>query len=243
MMKCIIVDDEPLAREGMTLNIEEVNDLELLGQFGNPMEAIDFVTQNEVDLIFLDVEMPGMTGLDFLRSLEAPPLTILTTAYTDYALEGYELGVIDYLVKPIRLERFVKAVNKAREYYQLKQKAEIKGNFVTTEDTEDHIYLKADRKFVKVLLNDIRYIKGMKDYVMVYTQDARIMTAMNIKTIYNQLDKTRFVRVSKSYIINISNIVEVKHNSVVIGEDEIPLGKTYKDYFIDNFIKNRLLER
>ena len=242
-MKCIIIDDEPLAREGIELNIEEVGDLELLAQFENPIEATDYLTQNEVDLLFLDVEMPEMNGLEFLRSLPSKPMTILTTAYTDYAVQGYELGVIDYLVKPIRLERFMKAVNKARELYQLKQNSELKGNYVTTEQTEDHIYLKADRKYVKVMLENILYIKGMKDYVMVYTEGDRIMTAMNLKTIYNQLDKTRFVRISKSYIINISKIVEVKSNSVIIDDEEIPLGKTYKDYFIDNFIKNRLLER
>lgn len=242
-MKCIIIDDEPLAREGMELNIEEVNDLQLVAQFGNPLEAAEFLSQNEVDLIFLDVEMPEMNGLDFLRSLQVKPMTILTTAYIDYAIQGYELGVIDYLVKPIRMERFIKGVNKARELYQLKQNSELKGNYVTTEQTEDHIYLKADRKYVKVMLDDIHYIKGMKDYVMVYNEDSRIMTAMNLKTIYNQLDKTRFVRISKSYIINISKIMEVKNNSVIIGDKDIPLGKTYKDYFIDNFIKNRLLER
>ena len=242
-MKCIIIDDEPLAREGMELNIEEVKDLSLEGQFGSPVDATEYLTQNEVDLLFLDVEMPEMNGLDFLRSLSVKPMTILTTAYTDYAIEGYELGVIDYLVKPIRMERFMKAVNKARELHQLKQNSQLKGNYITTEQTEDHIYLKADRKYVKVMLNDIEYIQGMKDYVMVYTNDDRIMTAMNLKTINKQLDSTQFVRISKSYIINISKIQEVKNNSVIVGEEDIPLGKTYKDYFIDNYIKNRLLER
>jgi DNA-binding LytR/AlgR family response regulator len=242
-MKCLIIDDEPLAREGMELNIEEVDDLELIEQFENPVKASEYLSKNEVDLLFLDVEMPEMDGLEFLRSLQSKPMTILTTAYKEYALQGFELGVIDYLVKPISMERFVKAVNKARELHQLKQNADKKGNYVTSEKTEDHIYLKADRKYVKVMLNDITYIEGMKDYVMVYTEDTRIMTAMNLKTIYKQLDKTRFVRVSKSYIINISKIVEVKHNSLFINDKEIPIGKTYKDYFIDNFIKNRLLER
>lgn len=242
-MKCIIIDDEPLAREGIELNLEEVDDLELAGQFGSPVEATKFLSENEVDLLFLDVEMPEMNGLEFLKSLQSKPMTVLTTAYTDYAIQGYELGVIDYLVKPIRMDRFMKAVNKARELHQLKQNSKLKGNFVTTEKTDDHIYLKADRKYVKVMLDDILYIQGMKDYVMVYTEDSRIMTAMNLKTIYKQLDKTRFVRVSKSYIIHISKIMEVKHTSIIIGDKEIPLGKTYKDYFIDNFIKNRLLER
>ncbi len=239
MIKAVIVDDEPLAREGLELHIQEVSDLELQEQFGHPTDAIAYLEQNDADLLFLDVEMPDMSGIDLLKSLQSPPMTVLTTAYTDYALEGFDLGVIDYLVKPIRLERFISAVNKAREYLRLRELS------VQTEQMpdQDHIFLKADRKFVKVFLNDILYIQGMKDYVMVYTSDSRVITAMNMKTINSQLDSSRFVRVSKSYIINVSKIVEVKNNSVMIEDVEIPIGKKYKEHFLDNFIKNRLLQR
>lgn len=239
MIKTVIVDDEPLAREGLELHIQEVSDLELQDQFGHPTDAIAFLEKNDTDLLFLDVEMPDMSGIDLLKSLQSPPMTVLTTAYTDYALEGFDLGVIDYLVKPIRLERFISAVNKGREYLRLRELS------VQTEQLpdQDHIFLKADRKFVKVFLNDILYIQGMKDYVMVYTAESRIITAMNMKTINSQLDSSRFVRVSKSYIINVSKIVEVKNNSVMIQDVEIPIGKKYKEHFLDNFIKNRLLQR
>lgn len=239
MIKTVIVDDEPLAREGLELHIQEVSDLELQDQFGHPTDAIAFLEKNDTDLLFLDVEMPDMSGIDLLKSLQSPPMTVLTTAYTDYALEGFDLGVIDYLVKPIRLERFISAVNKAREYLRLRELS------VQTEQLpdQDHIFLKADRKFVKVFLNDILYIQGMKDYVMVYTAESRVITAMNMKTINSQLDSSRFVRVSKSYIINVSKIVEVKNNSVMIQDVEIPIGKKYKEHFLDNFIKNRLLQR
>lgn len=239
MIKTVIVDDEPLAREGLELHIQEVSDLELQDQFGHPTDAIAYLEKNDTDLLFLDVEMPDMSGIDLLKSLQLPPMTVLTTAYTDYALEGFDLGVIDYLVKPIRLERFISAVNKAREYLRLRELS------VQTEQLpdQDHIFLKADRKFVKVFLNDILYIQGMKDYVMVYTAESRVITAMNMKTINSQLDSSRFVRVSKSYIINVSKIVEVKNNSVMIQDVEIPIGKKYKEHFLDNFIKNRLLQR
>ncbi len=239
MIKTVIVDDEPLAREGLELHIQEVSDLELQDQFGHPTDAIAFLEKNDTDLLFLDVEMPDMSGIDLLKSLQSPPMTVLTTAYTDYALEGFDLGVIDYLVKPIRLERFISAVNKAREYLRLRELS------VQTEQQpdQDHIFLKADRKFVKVFLDDILYIQGMKDYVMVYTAESRVITAMNMKTINSQLDSSRFVRVSKSYIINVSKIVEVKNNSVMIQDVEIPIGKKYKEHFLDNFIKNRLLQR
>lgn len=238
-MKCIIVDDEPLAREGIELNIEEVEFLELVGQFPNPVEANNFLSDNKVDLMFLDVEMPEMTGMEFLRTLDSQPMTILTTAYSEYAIEGYELGVIDYLVKPVKMDRFLKAVNKAKEYYEIVEKSE---NTAMSE-ADDYIFLKSDRKYVRVYLNDVIYIKGMKDYVMVYTKDSRIMTAMNVKTILKQLNENIFVRVAKSFVININYIEEASQSSVIVHGEEIPIGKTYKDNFIDNYIKNRLVER
>lgn len=238
-MKCIIVDDEPLAREGIELNIEDIDFLELVGMFSGPVEANNFLKENEVDLMFLDVEMPEMTGLEFLKTLDKQPMTILTTAYSEYALEGYELGVIDYIVKPVKMERFIKAVNKAKDFYDMREKSEN----TAMAAADDYIFLKADRKYVRVYLNDILYIKGMKDYVMVHTKEGRIMTAMNVKTILKQLNEEIFVRVAKSYVININYIDEASQSHVVINGKEIPIGKTYKDNFIDNYIKNRLLER
>jgi DNA-binding LytR/AlgR family response regulator len=190
--------------------------------------------------MFLDIQMPGITGLEFLKSMAVRPLTIMTTAYPEYALQGFELDVVDYLVKPVRLQRFVQAVNKARELFLARSKE------LPTEsgDVQDQqIYLKSDRKLVKVRLGDIQYIEGMKDYVTVKTADASILTAMNMKTINQQLDKTIFVRISKSYIINVHAIDEVTLNSVIIEGKEIPLGKTYKDHFIETYIKDKVLER
>jgi DNA-binding LytR/AlgR family response regulator len=237
-MKCIIIDDEPLAREGMELNVQEMDFLQLEGQFGDAISAYNYLMENEVDLMFLDIQMPGeMTGLDLIKALKDPPLVILTTAYPEYAVEGFELNVVDYLVKPIRMQRFIQAVTKAREKYET-QHAE-----VNMDDEDGYIYIKADRKFIRLKLDDIQYIKGMKDYVMVYTKTDRHMTAMNIKTIFNQLVHPAFVRISKSYIINSNYIKEVNQNGVVIGDEEIPLGKTYKEEFIERFIKGRLIQR
>ncbi len=237
-MKCIIVDDEPLAREGMELNVQEMDFLELKGQFGDAISAYNYLMENEVDLMFLDIQMPGeMTGLDLVKALKNPPLVIFTTAYPEYAVEGFELDVVDYLVKPIRMQRFIQAVNKAKEKFE-SEHAE-----VLSDDDGNYIYIKADRKFVRLKLDDILYIKGMKDYVMVYTKNSRYMTAMNIKTIFNQLEHPSFVRISKSYIINADYIKEVNQNGVMIGDEEIPLGKTYKEEFIDKFIKGRLIQR
>lgn len=239
-MKCIIVDDEPLAREGIELNIEDVNYLNLVGQFGNALTANDFLQNNEVDLMFLDIQMPGITGLEFIRSLKQQPLVILTTAYPQYALEGFELDVIDYLVKPIRLQRFIKAANKAKEIYDLRQQASH-----TVESVEqEFIYIKADRKYIRIFYKDIQYIKGMKDYVMIYTQDKKkIMTAMNIKTINKQLPDSIFVRVNKSYIININYIQSIDIDFINLGAIEIPLGRTYRDNFLNNYVKTNLIER
>lgn len=238
-MKCIIVDDEPLAREGMELNVQDVSYLDLVGQFSNASDANTFLQQNEVDLMFLDIQMPGITGLEFIRSLKNPPLVILTTAYPQYALEGFELDVVDYLMKPVRLARFIKSCNKAKELFDLKN---------TTQDViekieDDFIYIKSDRKYIRLFFNEIHYIKGMKDYVMLYTEKKRVMTAMNIKTIFSQLPKNIFARVSKSHIINVNFIDSVEIDFIQLKGEEIPLGRTYKEEFMAEHVKGKVVGR
>ncbi|MFK7932437.1 MAG: LytR/AlgR family response regulator transcription factor [Saprospiraceae bacterium] len=245
-MRCIIVDDEPLAREGMELNVDEVNYLELVGQFANALRANEFMQQNDVDLMFLDIQMPGITGLEFLKSLKNRPLVILTTAYPQYALEGFDLDVVDYLVKPIRLQRFIKAVNKAKELHDLyQQTAAAPATTNTVEEmTEDYIYIKSDRKYVRIFYQDIRFIKGLKDYVTLYLADGRkLMTAMNIKTIHNQLPPKVFARVNKSFIININFIDAIETDFILLKGEEIPLGRTYKEQFITKYVKSNFIGR
>ncbi len=238
-MNCIIVDDEPLAREGMEMNVREVSYLNLMGQFGNALKANDFLLNNNVDLMFLDIQMPGITGLEFLQNLKDKPLVILTTAYPQYALEGYELDVVDYLVKPIRLSRFLKAVNKAKELHELRINKEV----IEKENNEEFIYLKADRQLKKVFLQNIDYIEGMKDYVIVYAGKQKIITAMNLKTIHEQLPSKMFARTSKSFIINVHKIESVESDLIHVAGKELPLGRTYKDAFIGKHVKDKLVER
>ena len=222
------------------MNVQDLSFLELVGPFEYAFSANTFLSDNEVDLMFIDIQMPGITGLEFIRSLKNRSLVILTTAYPEYALEGFELDVVDYLLKSIRLNRFIKAVNKAKEIsdlYQQKNKNEI-GSI-----SDNFIYIKSERKFIRVYFKDILYIKGLKDYVMLFTNNARIMTAMNIKTINTQLPSSIFVRTGKSYLININYIDSVETDLIHLAGEEIPLGKTCRDHFINNYIKKNLIDR
>ena len=243
-MKCIIIDDEPLAREGMELNVMEMDFLELKGQFHNAIAANNFLSENEVDLMFLDIQMPGITGVEWLKDLKNPPLVIFTTAYPEFAIKGFELNAVDYLLKPIRLNRFIKAVNKAKEIHDLKNQ-EIQPAITTTESKPDldYTYVLADRKYTKLFYSDIMYIEGMKDYVIIYTSNNKIMPAMNLKTIMNQLPSSIFARVNKSYIVNVNFIKSVDTDFITLEKKEISLGRTYKEGFMNQFIKGNLLKR
>ena len=241
-MTCIIVDDEPLARQGMEMNISNVSSLELLGSFSNALAANDFIRKQNVDLMFLDINMPELSGLDFLKSLRDAPLVIFTTAYPQYALESYELDAIDYLVKPIRVERFLKAVNKAENHLKLLQQD---SNTSQVENiAEDFVFIKADRKYFKIYFKDILYIEGLKDYVVIYTSDNnKMITSMNVKTIGAQLPETIFARVSKSYIVNIMHITSFDNELVYVHNTEIPLGQSFKDEFIQQYVERKIVRR
>lgn len=236
-MRCIVIDDEPLARKGMELLIADVDWLEHQGSFDNPLMASDFLARTDIDLIFLDIEMPGLNGLDFLKNVQTKAQVILTTAYPQYALEAFELAVMDYLVKPIKFERFFKAVYRVRELSTL-PKSEVELN-----TAEEHFFIKSDRKIIKLFFNEILYIKGLKDYVMIYTVKGKYITAMNVKTVFDQLSHDHFARVSKSYIINVDRMTSVDHDLIYLEDEEIPLGKTYKEAFISKFVKERMIKR
>jgi len=240
-MTCIIVDDEPLARQGMEMNIANLPSLQLMGSFGDALSASDFLHKHQVDLMFLDINMPVLNGLDFLKSLKDSPLVIFTTAYPQYALESYELDAIDYLVKPIRIERFLKAVNKAENHLRLLQQES--GNNKVEKIEDDFIYIKADRKFFKIWFKDILYIEGLKDYVIIYTKDNKFITSMNVKTIAAQLPTALFARVSKSYIVNTMHITSFDNELVYIQNNEIPLGQGFKDEFLKQYIDGKIVKR
>ncbi|MGB8192396.1 MAG: LytTR family DNA-binding domain-containing protein [Chitinophagaceae bacterium] len=240
-MTCIVVDDEPLARQGMEMNIASASFLQLLGSFSNALDAGDFLRKEKVDLMFLDISMPELSGLDFLKSLREAPLVIFTTAYPQYALESYELDAIDYLVKPIRIERFLKAVNKAENHLSLLQQQS--GNRQETKIEEDFVFIKAERKYFKIFFKDILYIEGLKDYVIIYTTDNKIITSMNIKTIAAQLPAAIFARVSKSYVVNTHRISSFDNELIYIHDHEIPLGQSFKEEFLKQYIEGKIVKR
>jgi DNA-binding LytR/AlgR family response regulator len=240
-MNCIVVDDEPLARQGMEMHIASVTALNLVGSFSNALAAGDFLRNCEVDIMFLDINMPEISGLEFLKTLRNSPLVIFTTAYPQYALESYELDALDYLVKPIRIERFLKAVNKAESHLNLMRKELLRNEIEAFE--EEFIFIKADRKFFKIFFRNILYIEGLKDYVVIYSQDSKIITSMNVKAISAQLPAKYFARVSKSYIVNVSHITSFDSELVYINKVEIPLGQIYKDEFLRQYVDGKVAKR
>jgi DNA-binding LytR/AlgR family response regulator len=241
-MNCIVIDDEPLAREGMILLIEKCPQLTLCGSFSNPLDTIEFFKENKVDLIFLDINMPEISGLEFVKTLVNSPLIIFTTAYPQYATDSYELDAVDYLLKPIRLERFIKAVNKAGNYTELLKSKESKTNKIESV-SKDFIYIKADRKYFKLFFTDILYIEGLKDYVIIYTKERKIITAMNVKTIFDQLPHSIFARISKSNIVNTEHIISCDSGTVYLQNTELTIGNIFRDDFFRDHIEGKVVKR
>ncbi len=240
-MKCIIVDDEPLAREAIEMLISKTNDLELLKTFNGAESACEFLKNNPntVDLVFLDIQMPGTNGIEFSSTIPKETLVIFTTAFSEFAADSYEVDAVDYLIKPVRQERFQKAVEKAKSYSQLFETKNETSNIETA--TDDYLFVKAERRMFKLHFKDIFFIQGLKDYVILHTENQKIITAMNIKTIQDQLPKSIFARVSKSYIVNSKSIDSLDNNTIYIGENEIPIGNIYRDYFFNEFVTKKVL--
>ncbi len=236
-MTCIIVDDEPLAREAMRQLIAQTTDLQFEAEFSHTETAATYLSSHSVDLVFLDIQMPGSDGLTFARSINSGTHVIFTTAFSQYALESYELDAVDYLLKPIRPERFKKAVEKAISYQNL-----LKGAAASVDEiNQEYCFIRAEKKVVRVSFADILFIEGLKDYVILHTKAQKIITAMNIKTIQGQLPQNIFIRVSKSYLINKSNIDYFDNNTVYIEPHEIPIGNSYRAFFFEFVNKNLLI--
>jgi two-component system LytT family response regulator len=224
-IQCLIVDDEPPARKILRRYIEEIPTLTLITECANALQAFAELQQQHVDLIFLDIRMPQLNGNDLLKTLKNPPKVILTTAYPEYALEGYELDVTDYLVKPITFERFLRSVNKAFPAGQFKTAS------VSNEENkknEDFVYFRADRKMVKVMLNDILYIESMKDYIKVNTCNNILITKQSISSMEEMLPAKYFARVHRSYIVSLQKIKTFTSELIEIDSAEIPIGKFYR---------------
>lgn len=235
-MKCIIVDDEPIARKGIQKQVEQISRLELLNSFNSAEAASEFMNANTVDLVFLDIQMPGINGIEFARSIPKHTLIIFTTAYSEYALDSYEVDAIDYLVKPIDPVKFRKAVDKAITYHSLLLDEEKK----SVENVEDeHIFVKSDRRYFKVNLKDILFVEGLKDYVIIQLEGQRIITRMNVKTIYDLLPQNTFFRINRSYIVNKNHIDSFDNNDVFIKTYEIAIGNSYRDAFFESFMNKK----
>ena len=240
-MNCIIVDDEPLARKAIEKLIYQTENLEVIGSFNGAEATKAFLEKNTVDLVFLDIQMPGVNGIEFSRTIPKNTLVVFTTAYHEFASESYEVDAIDYLIKPVKLERFQKAVEKANTYCKLFHTDHTNSNIENI--TTDYIFVRSERRIFKVHLSDILYIEGLKDYVIIYLETQKVITLMNIKTIHELLPKSFFVRVSKSYIINVKNIDSVDNNTVYIGKNEIPIGNIYRDHFFNEFVTGKILSK
>lgn len=245
MINVIIVDDEPLAQDVLETYIEKIPELNLVRKCNNALEANEALKSESVDLMFLDIQMPQLTGIDFLKTLTKPPLVIFTTAYPNYAIEGFELNALDYLLKPISLERFMKAVNKAIDQIELQQKdTSYAAGQGQEEDNKEYIFVKADKKLVKVNYADIIYIEGLKDYVIIRMDKSRIITLQTMKSLEEKLPEQSFKRIHRSYIVNINMINAIVGNMVEVMEKNqakhLPIGKNYRDELLDIVNKNRL---
>lgn len=232
-MNCIIVDDEPLARAEMKSLIHEVSQLEILESFSNAPAAMEFLKTSEVDLIFLDIEMPLISGLEFAETLSENTLVIFTTAYSQYALKSYELDAVDYLLKPVDKQRLGKAVSKAVLYKQLLSGETVKNTLES--NTADFLFIKADRRYYKINFSEIKFIEGLKDYVVIHTQTQKLITAMNLKTIHQKIPSDIFLRVSKSYVVNIDFIDSFDNHNIYIEDSEVPLGEVYRSEFFTKY--------
>jgi len=230
-MRCIIVDDEPIARRGIKKMLEHLPSLELLGSFENAENAEAFMKNNPADLVFLDIQMPGISGIEFAQKIPKTTLVIFTTAFVEFALDSYDVDAVDYLVKPIKPERFEKAVEKAMSYYEMLHSEDRKNQVEQVE--QDYIFIKSDRRFFKVNFKNILFIEGLKDYVIIQTDETRLITHMNVKTIHDLLPHKMFIRANRSYIVNKNRIDSFSNNDVYIDKYEIAIGNYYRDSFLE----------
>ncbi|MFD2567618.1 LytR/AlgR family response regulator transcription factor [Pseudotenacibaculum haliotis] len=225
-MNCIIVDDEPLAVDLIIAYIDRIEDLNIIATSNNSLDVITLLKEHKVDLVFLDIEMPEITGLELVQHLPSFPQFIFTTAYPQYALDGFELNATDYLVKPIPFPRFLKAVARARELHEMQQKQPEQ-----TEIENDFIFVKSEYENIKVKTADIIFIEGLKDYIKIRSKDCQksILTLMSFKTILEKLPSRNFLRIHRSYIVNIEHVTSVQKSKLIAGGEQLPIGETYKN--------------
>lgn len=232
IIRCIIIDDEPLARKGLLEYIQEVDFLQSVGEFDSALPAMESIRSGEVDLVFLDIHLPRMSGLEFMKTVNNLPPVIFTTAYPQYAVEGFEQNALDYLVKPVSFERFFKSVTRAREFLQSKAEEEI-----------DHFFIKVDGKLVRINLSDILFVEALQNYVVIQTKDKKFMTYLTFKVVSDYLPAKQFIRIHKSYIVAAPMIENVEGNIIRVQGFELPISRNLKEEVMEKLLKGKYLKR
>jgi DNA-binding LytR/AlgR family response regulator len=238
-LNCIIIDDEPLARKGMKEYITDIEFLHLAGDFDSPLKATGLLSSGEVHLLFLDIQMPKITGIDFFKTLHHAPPVIFTTAYPQYALDGFELNALDYLVKPISFDRFLKAVLKAKEYYEIREKNITEA----TTTSAGYFFIKADNKLVKLFFDDILFAEALQNYVVIHTKDKKYISYLTFKSVEEYLPVDQFIKTHKSYIISAGKIESIEGNNIRIGSHDVPISRNMKEEVMEKLLKGKFLKR
>jgi DNA-binding LytR/AlgR family response regulator len=234
-IRCIIVDDEPVARKILQEFVEQVQFLELAAQFENAIKAELYLRTNNADIMFLDIEMPKLSGLEFLKRSAIKPLVILTTAFPEYALEGYELDIIDYLLKPVAFHRFLKSVQKAKEFIDLR-------NAATPNPFSSYLFVRSEKRIEKIELKDILYVESLGNYVNIYTEHKKIVAYLTLKGIESQLPANEFIKIHQSYLVGCSHINAIEGNEIRIKTKSLPISRNYRDAVMQ-MVEQRLLKR
>lgn len=239
-INCIIIDDEPLARAGLKEYIGDISFLNLLGSFDNALAATEIIGSGNVQLLFLDIQMPKITGLEFFKTLKDPPAVIFTTAYSQYALDGFEVNAIDYLVKPVSFDRFLKASLKAKDFFEVRQ---VNGTESKQDETEAYFFIKADNMLVKIFYNDILFIEALQNYVNIHTTGKKYMSYLTFKSVEDYLPDTRFIKVHKSFIISAAKVDSIDGNEIRMGQHRIPISRGLKDEVVEKLLTGKFLKR
>jgi DNA-binding LytR/AlgR family response regulator len=236
-LNCLIVDDEPVARKGLEEYVKEVDFLQLIAKCDSATKALPFMEEGLVDLIFMDIQMPRLTGIEFLKGLTNPPMIIFTTAHSEYALEGYSLDVIDYLLKPISFNRFLRASEKARDYYAITH------HLTERKEIPNYFFVKCDGKYEKIGHSDVLYLEAMQNYVIIHIENRKLITYNTLTGLEEQLPKDLFLKIHKSYVVAIQKIKAIEGNEVIINEERIPISRNLKEEAMKRILKNDVLKR
>jgi len=241
MLKCVTIDDEPLARECIVNYINEIDFLQPVGIGNNPLDLTKLLDEQKIDLIFLDIQMPVINGIEFLKMTTNPPMVIITTAYPSYALESFQLDVLDYLVKPITFNRFFKAVSKAKDYHQLLARSAQPSDQYKAEP--DYFFIKCDYKYERIYFGEILYIQALQNYITIYTSKGKYITLLSLKNVEEKLNPKSFIRVHKSFIVSISKIEAIENNEIVIQSHRIPLSRNYHEHVLSRVVNDKLWKK